>query len=65
MYYADEPGRGDNRLKHPCADMFFRTAVDELILIDITGSGNPNKSDKKSAKAPEDYPEDAKSPKNR
>ena len=50
MYYADEPGRGDHDLSHPCADMFFRTAADELVLIDITGSGNPNKVDKKAEK---------------
>ena len=50
MYYADEPGRGDHDKSHPCADMFFRTADDELVLIDITGSGNPNKSAQKAEK---------------
>ena len=50
MYYADEPGRGDHDLNHPCADMFFRTAVDELVLIDITGSDNANKANQKAEK---------------
>jgi len=50
MYYADEPGRGDHDHSHPCADMFFRTADDELVLIEITGSANSNKADQKAEK---------------
>ena len=37
IYYANEPGRnGDSNHTHPRADMWFRTAEDELVLIDIT-----------------------------
>ena len=40
MYYADERGRGDaKKPNHPCADMFFRTTDDKVVLIDITGGG--------------------------
>ena len=39
IYYADEPARGgQHAATHPLADMFFRTAKDHLVLIDITGT---------------------------
>jgi len=37
MYYADEPGRGPNKYSHPRAGMWFRNAVKDVVLIDITG----------------------------
>ena len=42
MYYANEPGRGDQNHSHPHADMFFRTSDDELVLIEITGGAKPS-----------------------
>ena len=50
LYYANEPGRSDHARSHPYADMFFRTALDELVLIDITGSSNSNKATQKAKK---------------
>jgi len=44
IYYADEPGRVNATChdSHPRADIFFRTTKDEVVLIDITGSGGKN-----------------------